>query len=212
MIKLNNRGMTIIELLASFIIISLVLVTLYTSLNNFSDKKVEESAKESIYTYKNLLTKEIYDDIINKGLIDVDSSEVTDTVVEAMDRFGVHNCANKQYCVGAGGDSCGGTGSNCVNANETLLTRVVFTFKDTSQKLLIVAKNPDADGKDIIAYGKFNDLHIYDLPTYDGNALRVGNVVSSRYGYPIYDFEMRFEHPLFSQRYGVIIRAVVNLH
>ena len=186
--RLNNKGMTVVELLASFIIVALIITSLYATMNNFSDKRVEESAKESIYAYKNVLTKEIYDDIIIKGLINVETSDVTDTVTEAFSKY---NSTTNKTCI----------------SNNALLTRVRFTFKDTTQKYLIVAKGSDGD---IVAYGAMNDLHIYDLPKYDDNALRIGNV-ESRLTYPNYNFEMRFEHPLFSQRYGVIIRAIINI-
>ena len=214
MIILNNKGMTVVELLASFIIVALIMTTLYATMNNFSDKRVEESAKESIYTYKNLLTKEIYDDIINKGLIDVDTSKSTDDVNTAMRHFGITGCTSPYYCVRGNLDTCtGSTHVNeyaaCIMTNNAVLTRIVFTFRDTTKKTLIVAKGIDGD---IIAYGSIvdNDLHIYDLPKYDGNALRVGNV-KSVLKYPNYNFEMRFEHPLFSQQYGVFIRAIISI-
>ena len=220
MIILNNKGMTVVELLASFIIVALIMTTLYATMNNFSDKRVEESAKESIYTYKNLLTKEIYDDIIKKGLIAVDTSKATDDVKTAMSHFGYDICnTGDLYCVDGDKDLCtGSTHINdhaaCIRKNNAVLTRVVFTFRDTSQKTLIVAKGTDGD---IIAYGVVgrvtdanSDLHIYDLPKYDGAALRVGNV-KSVLKYPNYDFEMRFEHPLFSQQYGVFIRAIIGI-
>ncbi len=205
--RLNNKGMTVVELLASFIIVALIITSLYATMNNFSDKRVEESAKESIYAYKNVLTKEIYDDIIIKGLINVETSDVTDTVTEAFSKYNL-TCSGSKYCVSYSKDECTNNTTNktCIS-KDALLTRVRFTFKDTTQKYLIVAKGSDGD---IVAYGAMNDLHIYDLPKYDDNALRIGNV-ESRLTYPNYNFEMRFEHPLFSQRYGVIIRAIINI-
>ena len=207
MVKLNNKGMSVVELLASFIIVALIITTLYNTMNNFSDKRVEESAKESIYTYKNLLTKEIYDDITMNGLIDVQTSKIADTPATALPGFG-KTCSGSYYCVSGTGDSCASSdGTYCVPVSSSSLTRVAFTFRDTSKKVLIVAKS---SSKDVIAYGSENDLHIYDLPKYDNNSLRVGNV-KSELKYPVFNFEMRFEHPLFSQKYGVFIRAIINI-
>lgn len=212
MIKLNNKGMTVVELLASFVIVALIITTLYSTMNNFSDKRVEESAKETIYTYKNLLTKEIYDDITRNGLINVQTSAVTDDVHNAMDKFGkIYN--NSFYCIkessgkiAESSASSGRNDPNCVE-KEAYLTRVEFTFRDSRKKVLIVAKG---ENNDLIAYGEENDLHIYNLPDYDNNTLRVGNVKSTL-NYPVYDFEMRFEHPLFAQKYGVFIRTIINI-
>ena len=210
MINLNNKGMSIVELLASFIIVALIMTTLYSTMNNFSDKRVEESAKESIYTYKNLLTKEIYDDIIKKGLIAVDTSGSADSLLEMKSHFGLSLATSSGfYCINNANEKCSNIDSNfmCIDKTNAVFTRVVFTFRDTSKKTLIVAKGNEAD---IIAYGTFPYMHIYDLPKYDGAALRVGNV-KSVLNYPNYNFEMRFEHPLFSQQYGVFIRAIIGI-
>ena len=180
MMKLNNKGMSVVELLASFILVALILTTLYSTMNNMGDRRVEESAKESIYTYKNL---------------------------SAMSHFGNSSYSSGYYCVSNKEENSPDEDENCVPVGGAYLTRVVFTFRDTTRKILIVAKGST---KDIIAYGAENDLHIYPLPKYDGDALRVGNVKSS-VKYPVVNFEMRFEHPLFSQKYGVFIRGIINI-
>ena len=61
--KLDYKGITILEIIISFVILSLIAVTLYNSVSYFNDKRRIESYKEQIYTYKNLLTKEIQDDL-----------------------------------------------------------------------------------------------------------------------------------------------------
>ena len=71
MTKLNNKGMTIIEILLCFVLVTVISGSIYSTVNAFSNQKEEETAKQKIYTYKNLLTREIEDDIIKKGLIKV---------------------------------------------------------------------------------------------------------------------------------------------
>ena len=69
--KLNNKGVTTIEILISFVLLAIIVVSLYGSVESYKNKQNIESEKNQIMTYKNLLTKEIQDDLIMKGLIDV---------------------------------------------------------------------------------------------------------------------------------------------
>lgn len=80
--KLNNKGMTIVEILITFIIIAAISVSLYASIANLKGKEEISSYKERINTYKNLLTRDIQNDVIMKKLIDVkedpnDQSHIT---------------------------------------------------------------------------------------------------------------------------------------
>ncbi len=66
--KLNNRGITTIEILICFVLLAVISTSLYNTVSVYRNKQILESEKEKIYTYKNLLTKEIQDDIIKKRL------------------------------------------------------------------------------------------------------------------------------------------------
>lgn len=66
--KLNNRGITTIEILICFVLLAVISTSLYNTVSIYRNKQILESEKEKIYTYKNLLTKEIQDDIIKRGL------------------------------------------------------------------------------------------------------------------------------------------------
>lgn len=66
--KLNNKGMTIIEILLCFVLVVGITTSLFSSLNSYKDKQQLESNRNAIVTYKNLLTKDIQDDLIKKGL------------------------------------------------------------------------------------------------------------------------------------------------
>ena len=66
--KLNNKGMTIVEILITFVIIASITVSLYASIASLKNKEEIVSYKEGITTYKNLLTREIQNDIIMKKL------------------------------------------------------------------------------------------------------------------------------------------------
>lgn len=79
LLKLNNKGMTAIEILVCFVLVVVISTSMYTSVSAYQNKQQILSFKEKIYTYKNLLTKEINDDIIKKGLVSVKIDPFTET-------------------------------------------------------------------------------------------------------------------------------------
>lgn len=64
---INNKGLTAIELLICFSLVSVITIAMFQTVNNYKSKQDEESFKTQVTTYKSLLTKEIYKDIINNG-------------------------------------------------------------------------------------------------------------------------------------------------
>ena len=69
--KLNNKGLTTIELLISFVLLAILVASLYGTVETYKNRQSIEEFKDEIYTYKNLLTKDIQSDLIKKGLMDV---------------------------------------------------------------------------------------------------------------------------------------------
>lgn len=63
--KLNNRGLTVVEIIVCFALTSVIIVSMFNVVNNYRTKQDEESYKTDIVTYKNTITKVIQSDIIN---------------------------------------------------------------------------------------------------------------------------------------------------
>lgn len=78
--KLNNKGMTAVEILVCFILVVVITVSMYTTVSSYKNKQQIEAFKEQIYTYKNLLSKDINDDLIKKGLIDAKITEFNESL------------------------------------------------------------------------------------------------------------------------------------
>lgn len=68
MIKLNNKGMTTVEILISFVLVAAISTMLFSTVANYNNKRQVESDKLEINEYKNVLTKVIQDDIIKVGM------------------------------------------------------------------------------------------------------------------------------------------------
>lgn len=72
--KLNNKGMTAIEILVTFVIVAIIVVSMYDGILDLKNKETVASYKLSLVTYKNLLTKDIQDDLIKIGLSSVSTT------------------------------------------------------------------------------------------------------------------------------------------
>lgn len=70
--RLNQKGMTTIELILSFVLVTIVTVSMYDTISTFNSKRLEEESKAKVFTYKNTLTKAIQDDLVKIGLYSVE--------------------------------------------------------------------------------------------------------------------------------------------
>ena len=77
--KLNNKGMTTIEVILCFVLVVIVTMSMYETISTFNEKRIEEESKSKIYSYKNNITKEIQDDLIKKGVISASVATSTST-------------------------------------------------------------------------------------------------------------------------------------
>lgn len=192
--KLNNSGMTIIEILLCFIIVVGICLSLFTTLNNYQIKENKESDRTQILKYKNLLEKTIYDDLIKKTLISVDQ-----TILD--NDFKGKSC-NDKWC---------------------RMEKYTFTFKDGSQKFLILQKkiasyideNSDETSKYsddfLIEYGSEGNMIKYPLPdlghsTDDAGLIsydfKINNIFFNTNN-QVMNLYIGFYHPYFERMYGI---------
>ena len=75
--KLNNKGMTAIEVLVTFVIVVVIVVSMYDGIMDLKNRETIASYKLSLVTYKNLLTKDIQDDLAKIGLATVRTESLT---------------------------------------------------------------------------------------------------------------------------------------
>ena len=75
--KLNNKGITTIEVLICFVLVVIITVSMFATVSSYNNKRNEERNKEEINVYKETITKEIQDDFIKIGLINADYNKET---------------------------------------------------------------------------------------------------------------------------------------
>ncbi len=69
--KLNNKGMTAIEMLVSFVIIVAITVGLYDTVLNYQNKQQIESFYSEVIAYTNSLQKVLQDELIKEHVTSV---------------------------------------------------------------------------------------------------------------------------------------------
>lgn len=200
--KLNNKGMTIIEVLLCFVLVAIISTSMYNSISNFNDRRNLESMKEKIMNVKNLFTKEVEDDIVKKGLVyAAPPQSITGT--KTINQTGLH------------GGSCGNNSKVGTCVANGYGYSIDLTFRDGTKKRLIAAG--DTNGINyILAYGTIGESdYIYEqLPnvgrTNGQLALRLGSIeMNSDEG--VLSIDIRFDHPQLSEKYGIRIVAITNM-
>ena len=195
--KLNNKGITTIELIICFILVITITTSMYATVASFNQKRILEQYKEEIYTYKNLLTKEIQNDFIKVGLTDVKYK--TETAAGGAKVTYTVDCGMKD-----------GTKRKLIVIRQLGYSPEYHASGSTSLDDYYMIKYGDPDGEGIIDYpipefgSSKNDYGktIQDLSiNYVHFELSTENVFTMYIG---------FYHPELGTRYGIKIVIPVN--
>lgn len=65
---MNNKGFTTVEVLVCFVVVSVVMMSLFSTISAFNEKKIQESYRSRVYEFKNGITNVIQQDLIKRGL------------------------------------------------------------------------------------------------------------------------------------------------
>ena len=202
-LMLNEKGMTAVEVLVCFILVVVITISMYTTVSTYKNKQQIESYKEQIYTYKNLLSKDINDDIVKTGLINAEITEFNTSGNET-------------------------TGLNTYSANLYLRDGSVKTLKiksikaydylwDSSLESELPAAN-DQDDYFMIWYGDKGHEIMYPIPDLgesenpNGKAikdLRINNV-EMKIQDSVFVIYIGFYHPDLGHRYAIDIVCPIN--
>ena len=77
----NKKGMTSIELLVSFIIVSIIVVSIFNSIMSYRNKEKVEEIYNEVDSYSNNIQKTIQDDLIMGHLINVNVINKDETIL-----------------------------------------------------------------------------------------------------------------------------------
>ena len=82
--KINNKGITIIEVLVCFVLVVIISMSLFSTISAYNDKRIAENYKTKIYNYKNMLTKDMQDDFITIGLTHAKYTRTVDNTKKSV--------------------------------------------------------------------------------------------------------------------------------
>lgn len=88
MLKLNNKGFTIAEVLVSFSLITVILASLVSATVFYRDRLKNEEVISQLYDYKNTITKVIYDDIVKGEIVGLERCISTANCINFIDTSG----------------------------------------------------------------------------------------------------------------------------
>lgn len=225
-IKLNNHGLTAIEILVCFALMVVVVVSMYSAVISYKNKQSIESDRDKIVAYKNLLTREIQDDLVKKGLVDAKIvSELNTSVdkyykVELIFRDGTKKILEVKSDYAKDFGSCEEGDGSCEFDKDDEL--VIGYGSDVDADDYVLYPLPD------LGYGYNGNIYSTDLRC-SGNTNEEGTELlnqSDRKGCKIYDFRINnvivstdenifsfyvgFYHPDLDTRYGIDIVCPIN--
>ena len=85
--RINNKGMTLVELIICFVIVSAIVVSMFNIIMSYQTEEITESSRSDIIEYKNVITKLIQTDIIKGELKNVKRISKTNTSTGTSYKF-----------------------------------------------------------------------------------------------------------------------------
>ena len=207
--KINNKGITTIEVLISFVLVTIMTISMYSTVTSFNDRRLREQYKSEIYTYKNLLTKKIQDDFIKIGLTHASYEKKVEKIKNEKNI----NAVKSTYTV------------NCDLRDGT--KRVLIIEQQFGYSTYHIGGVLGTSDYYMIKYGKPDDIVEYPIPdlgefrvddsgkdsdTGDNiiKDLSINNVLINIKNDQILSIYIGFYHPQLSTKYGINIVTPIN--
>lgn len=223
LLKLNNKGLTAVEILVCFALMVVLVVSMYSTVTTYKNKQNIESDRDKIVAYKNLLTKEIQDDLVKKGLVD---AKILDELNTSVDRYykvelifrdGTKKILEVKSDYARDFGACMEDDGACQNDKDDVL--VIGYGSAPGADDYVEYPLPD------LGYG-YNGNVFSTNPLCSGNFDAAGNSVDDPEGCKVYDFRINnvivstndsifsfyvgFYHPDLETRYGIDIVCPIN--
>lgn len=192
--KLNNKGMSIIEVVLTFALIMIMVVGMFTIIMNYRDKASLSLKKLEMDTFKNTLTKDIQDDILTLGVKEINMDG------ECNNISGLAHCINIVFKDG----SEKAFGTSYINVNDINSIENKYLYYDGEKyKLHDVLPNKIPAGR--------TALDFQSITVEDNNILGVDSVILEN-GDTIYFYsiDVYVSHIDFDQDFGIHIVATTG--
>lgn len=197
--KLNNKGMTTVEILLCFVIISVIAVSMFSSITSFNERRIKEEYKRELITYKNLLTKMIQDDLIKIGVMHADISRNinnTTLLVTYTVNFTLKDGSHRILIVDQGLASSYDFNKSVAGVSKSDDYFMIQYGKDVVNGMI------NYPIPDFGSYENSNGQKVYDL--------EINNVSMKITEANILDIYIGFSHPELGNQYAISIVCPIN--
>ena len=116
--KLNNKGMSIVEVVVTFSLIMFLVVGLLVIVVNYRNKGAVSLERLTLDTFKNNLTQDINNDILTKGLKEINTAGACQTLT------GLNRCINLVFYDGT--QKALGTSKVSANDKNSIINKYVY--------------------------------------------------------------------------------------
>ncbi len=193
--KLNNKGMTIIEILVTFVIVVVVVTSLYASVIALKNKETIASYKESLTTYRDLMIRDIESDLIEKGLssyaystLETNKDKITFTFRDGQKKDLI--ITHKMGCHAISASEKSDT-TLCPGSNSKIGDNYSITYGGIDYKLPDIGSTENVDKQ----------------PIYD---LIIDNVIIDNSSSDIFDLKIILYHPDLGTKYSIHITSPID--
>lgn len=192
--KLNNKGISIIEIVLTFALIMIMTMGMLSIVYNYRMKASLSLEELELDTYKNSLTKEIEDDILDKGLKEIN------TQGECLTNTELNSCVNLVFLDGT--EASFGT-SKVDNNNIDSIENKFLYYNGIKYKITDKLPSKVPDGRDAT---EFQSITIQDdnILTIDSMVLEDGTLVN------FYSIDVYIYHTDFDKDFGIHITATTE--
>lgn len=194
--KLNNKGISIIEIVLTFSLIMIMVIGMIGIVFNYREKASVSLEKLDMHTFKNTITKDIQDDILEYGVKEINTNG------ECTNNTELNNCVNIVFKNGE--EKIFGTSKIAVGTSDEEIKKSIenkFLYYD-GLKYKLNDKLPSKKSSDR-EWTDFQMIKIQDsnILSTDSMVLENGNIVI------MYAIDVYISHLDFDEDFGVHIVA-----
>ena len=194
MFKLNNKGMSIVEIVVTFSIIMIISVGLLSIVVNYRNKISVSLERLKLDTFKNNVTQDIYNDILNLGVTEINTAGECSTLTD------LNRCVNIVFQDGS--ERVFGTSKVEANNKNSIEEKFVY-YDGIKYKLKDYLPDNKPSGrvwKDLEAISINDDAILSSSST----VLEDGTKIN------IYRIDIGIEHIDFTDDFGIHIVATTD--
>ena len=210
--KLNNKGMSLLEVVLCFAIVSAVVIGMFNVIMTYETEEVSEAIRSDIIEYKNIVTKVLQDDIFRHELYNVErtSKSVSGTRVSYRFKlyfkkpFGSYDV--KTLDISTDSSNANNNYIQYQDYNGSSLQNVKYTLPQSQGSGCATITNANGDTEQNCEITSLTAVDTYlNIERNDGS-----NPSSEAYGYTYFKLDVTISHPSVGSDYHVSIVAPLD--